>query len=140
MNVTVFIIVSWFLGLCGTFDVLRQPGDAFRAAEHSKNTWLMVEVAGTLLSFTGIFTWAAYTFWVRPSVVRAGGRRRVFIRTFFKSLNESAEKAAAAKPKEDLSLPPGPGGRGSTAWYAPGYYDTYQGRMWWDGHKWKKFG
>jgi hypothetical protein len=98
MSVTLFIIVSWFLGLCGTFDVLRQPGDAFRAAEHSKGTWLTVEVAGTLLSFTGIFTWAAYSIWVRPSVVKAGGRRRrkgVFVATFLKELSTQGTSSSS---------------------------------------------
>jgi DnaJ-class molecular chaperone len=62
---------------------------------------------GTLLSFTGIFTWAAYSIAIRPSVVKAGGRRRrkgVFFRTFFQSLNASAKQSAAAKPKKDSSL------------------------------------
>ena len=70
---TTFIIVSWFLGLCGVIDVLRQPKRGFGSAGHSKRLWLAVEVVGTLLSYTGIFTWAAYSIWVRPSVVKAGG-------------------------------------------------------------------
>jgi hypothetical protein len=45
-KVTLFIIVSWFLGLCGTFDVLTQPRRAFREAEHSKIKWLGIEVMG----------------------------------------------------------------------------------------------
>ena len=98
-NVTLFIIVSWFLGLCGTFDVLTQPSRAFREAEHSKSKWLGIEVLGTLLSFTGIFTWGAYSIWVRPSVVRAGGRRRrkgVFFRTFFGALAAPAPRSSTA--------------------------------------------
>ena len=135
MNVTVFIIVSWFLGLCGTFDVLRQPTQAFRAAEHSKSTWLAVEVAGTLLSFTGIFTWAAYSFWVRPSVVRAGGRRRVFIRTFFQSLNSAAKQSrtpsrstpngsSGSKPAQPCSSCGGAGSQTCFACQGRGRHDS----------------
>ena len=71
-----FILVSWFLGLCAVFDVLSQPKAAFRSAGHSKLLWLGVEVVGTLLSYTGIITWLLYSIWIRPSLVRAGGRRR----------------------------------------------------------------
>ena len=123
MSVTAWIIVSWFLGLCAVVNVARQPGSAFEAAGHSKRFWLWVEVIGTVLSFTGILTWAVYTFGIRPSVVRAGGRRPtkgVFFRTFLRELASSPSSSLA--PSGGASSGYGPaakkpcgscGGRGS---------------------------
>lgn len=78
--VTTWIIVSWFLGLYAVVSVLRQPSRAFVAAGHSKRFWLVLEVAGFVLSFTGILTWAVYMIWIRPGVVRAAGRKKRAVR------------------------------------------------------------
>jgi hypothetical protein len=103
MFVTAWIIVSWFFGLCALYDVMRQPNPAFLAAGHSKRTWILIEVIGTLLSFTGIATWVVYSIRIRPSVVKAGGRRprkRVFLRTFFGELATSKPRAGTARERD----------------------------------------
>src|SRR4030081_1330680 len=98
--ITAFIIVSWLFGLAAIFDVLLQPGRAFRASGHSKLVWLVVAVLGFLLSYTGLITWAIYSFWIRPSVVRAGGRRRIkgalFIR-FLRALGTSSQQSTSSR-------------------------------------------
>jgi hypothetical protein len=91
-----FIIVSWFLGLCGTINVLFQPKAAFRSAGHSKRVWLAVEVLGTLLSYTGIITWLLYSIWIRPSVVRAGGRRGNLLTAIFGAMSSSAAQSTSS--------------------------------------------
>ena len=110
MSITVWILVSWFLGVCAVYDVLRQPRQAFESAGHSKRFWILTEVLGTALSVTGIVSWAVYTVGIRPSVVRAGGRRRkkgVFFRTFFRELSASSAPSRATS-----------GGTGSTGFGA----------------------
>jgi len=64
--------VCWFFGLAGVIDVLLQPRRAFKAEGHAKLLWFVIEAMGVVL--VGIFTWAAYALFIRPSVVRAGGR------------------------------------------------------------------
>src|ERR1700680_2352957 len=95
-----FIIVSWLFGLAAIFDVLLQPRRAFRSSGHSKLVWLVVEVLGFLLSYTGLITWAIYSIWIRPSVVRAGGRRRIkgalFIR-FLRALGTSSPQSTSSR-------------------------------------------
>jgi hypothetical protein len=98
-----FIIVSWFLGLCGTFDVLFQPKTAFHSAGHSKRLWLTIEIVGTLLSYTGIITWLLYSIWIRPSVVRAGGRRRKFFAAIFGALSTSAAQSSSSARSSQAS-------------------------------------
>jgi hypothetical protein len=68
----VYLLICWFFGLAGVWDVLLQPRDAFAATGHSKLRWLTVELVG--LPLVGVFTWAYYAATIRPAVVRAGGR------------------------------------------------------------------
>jgi hypothetical protein len=108
-----FIIVSWLFGLAAIFDVLLQPGRAFRSSGHSKLRWLAVEVLGFLLSYTGLITWALYSIWIRPSVVRAGGRRRIkgalfigFLRALGTSSRQSTSSGSTWSPPSTSSRSP----------------------------------
>ena len=108
-----FILVSWFLGPCAVFGVLSQPKAAFRSAGHSKLRWLAVEIVGTLLSYTGIITWLLYSIWIRPSVVRAGGRRRkkgAFFSVFFQALATPAAQSASPARSSSASSSARPSG------------------------------
>jgi hypothetical protein len=81
-----YLIVCWFFGLAGVWDVLLQPRAAFRATEHSKLRWLGIELVG--LPVVGIFTWGYYAAAIRPKLVRAGGRRpRPITKALFKLLD-----------------------------------------------------
>lgn len=120
-----FILVSWFLGPCAVFGVLSQPKAAFRSAGHSKLRWLAVEIVGTLLSYTGIITWLLYSIWIRPSVVRAGGRRRkkgAFFSVFFQALATPAAQSASPARSSSASSSARPS-RASN-WAAPATNNT----------------
>lgn len=108
-----FIIVSWILGLCGVFDVLFQPKTAFRAAGHSKRLWLAVEVLGTLLSYTGVLTWLAYSIWIRPGVVRAGGHRRTVFGGIIRAFAAAAKSSAGSSQGPNRTAPVTSGAFGS---------------------------
>jgi hypothetical protein len=93
--------------------VLLQPGRAFRSSGHSKLRWLAVEVLGFLLSYTGLITWALYSIWIRPSVVRAGGRRRIkgalfigFLRALGTSSRQSTSSGSTWSPPSTSSRSP----------------------------------
>jgi hypothetical protein len=112
-----FIIVSWFLGLCGSFDVLSQPKAAFQIAGHSKRLWLAIEILGTLLSYTGIITWLVYSIWIRPSLVRAGGRRRKFFAAIFRALATPATQSSSSARSARASN-----------WAAPTTYNMFESK------------
>jgi hypothetical protein len=96
--VVIYLLACWFFGLAGVIDVVLQPRRAFRAAGHSKLRWFLIEVVGVLL--VGVFTWALYAIWIRPRVVRAGGRPP---RQLLKALaaSSAADNSAASSRRQD---------------------------------------
>jgi hypothetical protein len=81
-----YLLACWFFGVSGIIDVLLQPRRAFHAVERSKLKWLGIELAGA--PAVGIFTWGYYAFKIRPTLLRAGGRRpRALLRLFIKMQN-----------------------------------------------------
>ena len=138
--VTAYIVVSWLFGLLGILAVLFRPGALFRSAGRSKGRWLLIEIVGFVLTFTGIFTWAAYWFWVRPSVTQERTQRSrwsLFWGTFFKEAGSSIRKSNDHYLQTRVAVPPPPPSQ--LGWYSDqaGTYDVPgHGRLNWDGRKW----
>jgi hypothetical protein len=79
MGPTALAVFTVFLGFCGTLDVLRQPGKAFRASGHRKLIWIAIEILG-FIPFVALVTLPLYGVWPRRAVVRSGGYRRPRLR------------------------------------------------------------
>ena len=153
---TAYIIASWWFGLCTIFDVVRQPGRAFRSAGHSKRLWLVIAIVGTVLSYVGIFVWLTYSIWIRRGVVTAGGRPRRKGQWLLDAIPDvSFSSASSQRTTTTQSAPPvQPANSSWLARIAPpsqqtqhlgdmhaiigmsGWYNTTDGRHFWDGDKW----
>ena len=124
---TIYTTVGFFLGLAAIFGVLYQPRRAFRSCGRHKWRWILIEIVGTLLN-AGVFVWFIWRFFIRKSVIRAGGRTRERVRYSAGGdrygapipANQSRSDWAAPKQKERCSscrdgmIPCSPcGGRGT---------------------------
>jgi hypothetical protein len=74
-----FIYVSWYMGACAVYDVVRQRRRVFELVNRKRWHWILIELVGTVLTL-GLLTWAYYSFWIRPKLVAVGGRRRRWTR------------------------------------------------------------
>jgi hypothetical protein len=95
----VFIWLGWFFGLCGIFGVLRQPKAAFVATDHSKLQWFFIEFFGTVI-LLGVFVWLAFAIAIRPGLIKAGGKRRLWVGAL-RGLNEvilESQTASRSRP------------------------------------------
>jgi hypothetical protein len=139
---TTYIIISWIFGFLGIVAVLFRPGKLFPADGWSKGRWLLIEVAGAVLTFTGIFTWAAYWFLGRPGVKRERTRRSrwsLFWGTFFREGGRSIRESNDRYLRTRVAAPPPPPTQ--LGWFSDraGTYDVPgHGTLHWDGMKWTR--